>query len=117
MVFEWDKKKNASNIKKHGISFETAREVFSGDYYTVIVAENGIPALDLMRKYHPGVVVSDIMMPEMDGFELLKAVRDDEELSYIPVVLLTANNEEGQEGAKPKMLQQQLRTKPPRLHA
>ena len=64
------------------------------DYYTVIVAENGIPALDLMRKYHPGVVVSDIMMPEMDGFELLKAVRDDEELSYIPVVLLTANNEE-----------------------
>ena len=40
--------------------------------YQVVEAENGIQALDQIRKYTPDLVIMDVMMPEMDGFETLR---------------------------------------------
>ena len=54
--------------------------------YQVIEAENGLHALDQIRQFTPDLVVMDVMMPEMDGFETLKLLR---EISTVPVILLT----------------------------
>jgi DNA-binding response OmpR family regulator len=59
--------------------------------YQVIEAENGIQALDQIRKYTPDLVIMDVMMPEMDGFETLGMLR---EISTVPVILLTVRSEE-----------------------
>jgi two-component system KDP operon response regulator KdpE len=61
------------------------------DNYQVIEAENGIQALDQIRQFNPDLVVMDVMMPEMDGFETLKLLR---EISTVPVILLTVRDDE-----------------------
>lgn len=58
--------------------------------YRVIEAPNGRVALGTARESVPDLILCDIMMPEMDGEELCRAVRDDPELSYLPVIMLTA---------------------------
>ncbi|MBP6016984.1 MAG: response regulator transcription factor [Candidatus Promineofilum sp.] len=59
--------------------------------YQVIEAENGIQALDQIRQFNPDLAVMDIMMPEMDGFETLRLLR---EISTTPVILLTVRSDE-----------------------
>ena len=59
--------------------------------YQVVEAENGIQALDQIRKYTPDLIIMDVMMPEMDGFETLGMLR---EISTVPVVLLTVRSDE-----------------------
>lgn len=61
-----------------------------GNRYKTLTASNGIQALDLIRKYKPALVLSDIMMPEMDGIALLKAVKSDPAVCHTPVILITA---------------------------
>lgn len=63
--------------------------LFSKDY-KVWKADNGIEALESVRKSEPNVIVSDIMMPEMDGLELCKKIKNDINTCHIPVLLLTA---------------------------
>ena len=59
--------------------------------YQVIEAENGLQALDQVRQFNPDLIVMDVMMPEMDGFETLKLLR---EISTVPVILLTVRDDE-----------------------
>lgn len=53
-------------------------------------ASNGIQAFDLIKKHFPDIVVSDVMMPQMDGYELCAKIKNDIEVSHTPIVLLTA---------------------------
>ncbi len=57
--------------------------------FQVVVAQNGKDALSMMRKRKPTIIISDILMPEMDGYELCRQIRADEKLKYTPVILLT----------------------------
>ncbi len=57
--------------------------------YEVTVQRNGKDALSYMREHKPTIVISDILMPEMDGYELCRQIRADANLQYIPVILLT----------------------------
>ncbi|KAA6461833.1 response regulator [Acidobacteria bacterium AB60] len=68
---------------------EYVRGLLSGRYH-VLVAENGSNALEIIRQSRPDLVLSDVMMPEMDGFALLAALRADPATSQIPVVMLSA---------------------------
>jgi len=61
--------------------------------YTVLLAKNGIEALDKINYNNVLVVVSDIIMPEMDGLELCNAIKANINTCHIPVVLLTAKGE------------------------
>jgi len=61
------------------------------EQHLVIEAHNGLEALDAIRKQLPQLVLLDIMMPELDGFETLRLLR---EYSEIPVILLSARGEE-----------------------
>jgi PAS domain S-box-containing protein/diguanylate cyclase (GGDEF)-like protein len=58
--------------------------------YRVEVADNGHSALEAARVRKPALVVSDIAMPGMDGFEMCRALKNDPELNDVPVILLTA---------------------------
>ncbi len=60
------------------------------DYYKVLEAENGRVGLDMAIKHLPDLIISDVMMPEMDGMELLSHLRNNKELKTVPIVLLTA---------------------------
>jgi len=61
--------------------------------YRVITALNGKEALRLVR-HHPSLVVLDILMPELDGWEVCKAIRKDPSTSKIPIIFLTARDSE-----------------------
>jgi len=60
--------------------------------YTVIKALNGQEALDLLKEHAVQLLISDVMMPVMDGFELCRIIKTNLEYSHIPVILLTAKN-------------------------
>ncbi|MFB9075997.1 two-component regulator propeller domain-containing protein [Flavobacterium procerum] len=61
------------------------------DNYIVYSAENGEEGLKLTKKHMPDLVISDITMEEMDGLELCRKIKEDNALSHIPVILLTAS--------------------------
>ncbi|MBQ8046884.1 MAG: response regulator [Prevotella sp.] len=69
------------------------RNYFSSQY-NVLTATNGRDALDLTRAEQVQMVVSDVMMPEMDGYELCRILKGDVLTSHIPVILLTAKTEQ-----------------------
>ena len=57
--------------------------------YEVVHALNGKEAYSLLKANKPDVVISDILMPEMNGFELCEKIREDEITKHIPVIMLT----------------------------
>lgn len=61
--------------------------------YEVFVAQSGQEALESIRKYKPDLVILDIMMPGMDGFEVCRQIRADPEIQHVPVMMLTAKAE------------------------
>jgi len=61
-----------------------------GESYEVLEARNGKIALALALKHIPDIILSDVMMPALDGYELCTALKNDARTSHIPIVLLTA---------------------------
>ena len=65
-----------------------------GEYFKrVIIASDGVEALQLTRSHVPDIIVSDVMMPRMNGYELCKNIKEDITISHIPIVLLTARDD------------------------
>ena len=62
-------------------------------YYNIYIAQNGIEALEIIRQKQIDLIISDVMMPEMDGYELTKQLKDDPDHSHLPIILLTAKHE------------------------
>jgi two-component system cell cycle response regulator len=60
------------------------------DYYVVTQAENGLVALEKIKAEKPDIVLLDVMMPELDGFETCHRIKTNPETSHIPVVMVTA---------------------------
>ena len=65
------------------------------DKFNIHIANNGVEGLKKVHLYHHDIVVTDQMMPEMDGLEMLQSIRKDFQISHIPVIILTAKNDEG----------------------
>ncbi|MEQ8678795.1 MAG: two-component regulator propeller domain-containing protein [Cyclobacteriaceae bacterium] len=62
------------------------------NHFNVREAVNGAEGLEKVKKYFPDIIVSDVMMPEMDGFEMCGKVKTDLETCHIPIILLTARS-------------------------
>jgi CheY-like chemotaxis protein len=61
------------------------------DQYEILEYSSGIEAIEDFRKNKPDVVILDISLPEMDGTEILRRLRDDSDLNSLPVIALTAH--------------------------
>ncbi len=63
------------------------------DNYAVDAARNGAEALELLKSNRPDLVLTDVMMPDVSGLDLTRAIKEDPSLRHIPVILLTARGE------------------------
>lgn len=112
-IIEDEQEIEVANRKKSGI-LDTFETVFRTNYklllvednievldylqkqlsaeYTIITAKNGREALELAEKELPDMIISDVMMPEMDGVELCRRIKKDIRLCHMPVLLLTAKS-------------------------
>lgn len=96
---------NSKNVKRAKKSIEIKQRIviiddnaelrkyiaeYLSSYYKVFEAENGKEGLEVCRKKKPVLCVADIMMPIMDGFQFVEALKSDDNISHIAVVLLTA---------------------------
>ncbi len=68
------------------------RTVFEGEQYDVVTATDGIEGLDEVHRRAPDLIVTDSVMPGLDGFALLRRLRDDPATRRIPVVMLTSGD-------------------------
>lgn len=78
-----------SDVLRKIVGFNLTKEGF-----IVEEARDGVEALEKMESAKPDLVILDIMMPRLNGFEVLKRMRTDPELSDIPVIVLTAKGGE-----------------------
>ncbi len=62
--------------------------------FEVLEARDGEEALEMIRRHRPGLVFLDVMMPKMNGYDVVREVREDEELNEVHVILLTAKGQE-----------------------
>ena len=69
------------------------------DEYSILQAADGVEAMEILRSQPVDVVLLDIVMPRMDGFEVLKAMKEEESLSGIPVIMATSEKEKSEERA------------------
>lgn len=76
------------------ITLATVADILQDAGYEVLTAANGLEALELMEDHTPDLIVSDIMMPEMDGYQFYEAVRANSTWRLIPFIFLTAQREQ-----------------------
>lgn len=65
----------------------------TNEYYDVITAKDGFEAIAKTKEHKPDLILLDVMMPGMDGFEVCQKLKEDKEVSHIPVVMVTALSE------------------------
>ena len=69
---------------------DTLESLLIKENYNLLFASNGIETLEMTRKYKPDLILLDIMMPGMNGYEVCRKIREDNVLAEIPVILVTA---------------------------
>lgn len=69
---------------------EVLAAVLETDGYELILAENGFQAIDFAGARHPDIILLDVMMPGMDGFEVCRRIRGNPEIAEVPILFLTA---------------------------
>jgi CheY-like chemotaxis protein len=74
-------------------AIDFVKEVLEGEGYNVITASDGAKGLSTMRSEAPDLVILDVQMPEMDGFQVFQEMKRDDALKAIPVVMLTGIRE------------------------
>ena len=77
-------------VEDSGIQAEMLRRLLAEAGHQVSIGRNGVEGLQEARTHRPDLVISDVTMPVMDGFELCRQIRSDATLSTLPVILLTA---------------------------
>ncbi|MBU3011384.1 response regulator [Polaribacter vadi] len=97
VINEEDQLSNTNKKKEHSIlvvenELDVQHFLLStlGNQYEVTIASNGLEGLEKIKLKNPDLVISDVMMPEMDGFELCNKIKSDSKTCHIPVLLLTA---------------------------
>src|SRR5437867_12010140 len=74
-------------------NIQTVAAILKGKGYQLSVATNGKQALDVLEKIRPDLILLDVMMPELDGFETCQRIKSAEAWRDIPVIFLTAKTD------------------------
>lgn len=73
---------------------ESIADILEMEGYEVHIAANGVHALNAMASRIPDMVITDLLMPEMDGLSLIRKIRSSEKYSTVPIIVLTADASE-----------------------
>lgn len=71
-------------------NLQLLRDTLDGYGYKLLAAKNGKTALSIAQKAKPDLILLDIMMPELDGYEVCRRLKDDQATAQIPVIFVTA---------------------------
>ncbi len=80
-------------VEDTAVQAELLRRIFVNEGYKVIIAENGVEGFHSALNHSPSLIISDVLMPEMDGFEMCRKIKNEHNLRDIPVILLTQLSE------------------------
>ena len=84
-------------VDDNAVVLKLLSHLLKSEDYLVVTAKNGIEALKLASTERPNLIVTDYMMPEMDGVALIKKLKSQMSTRFIPIIMLTAKNEEESE--------------------
>lgn len=95
-------KRNTLLLIEDDLELRTSLQHLLSKKYKVTLSSNGLEGLETATKINPNLIISDVMMPKMDGFELCKKIKENVNTSHIPIILLTAkiNGEDQLAGLK-----------------
>lgn len=74
------------------LNLKLLEAMLTAEYYNVLTAADGQEALEVTRDARPDIILLDVMMPGMDGYEVCRRIKDDPEINHIPIVMITALN-------------------------
>lgn len=84
-------------VEDNELNMKLFRDLVEACGYETVETRNGLAALDLARESKPSLILMDIQLPEVSGIEIIKQLKEDEELKSIPVVSVTAFAMKGDE--------------------
>lgn len=88
----YDNKKKILVVDDSAVTRKVVRGIFTHSGFEVLEAQNGLEAMECFKNAIPDLVLLDIIMPEMDGYEVLSALKKNKALKDIPVIMLTARD-------------------------
>ena len=91
-VVEIDDSKQTLLIVEDNIELVSLLKAHFVDRFNVITALDGEMGLKYCNEYYPDLIISDVMMPKMDGIEMCKAIRNNLSIAYTPIIMLTAKS-------------------------
>ena len=84
-------------VEDNELNMKLFHDLLDSQGYETLQTREGMQALALARAHHPDLILMDIQLPEISGLEVTKWLKDDEELSHIPVIAVTAFAMKGDE--------------------
>ncbi|KEG19636.1 response regulator [Bartonella bacilliformis] len=84
-------------VEDNELNMKLFRDLVEASGYETVETRNGLVALDLARLSKPSLILMDIQLPEVSGIDVIKQLKEDEELKFIPVVAVTAFAMKGDE--------------------
>ena len=84
-------------VEDNDLNMKLFHDLLEAHGYDVVGAREGVDAVSLARAHHPGLILMDIQLPEVSGLEVIKWLKEDEELQRIPIIAVTAFAMKGDE--------------------
>ncbi|HEX9653015.1 MAG TPA: diguanylate cyclase [bacterium] len=75
------------------VNIQLLTTYLASEGYEIVSARDGVEAIELVRKHLPDLILLDVMMPKMNGFEVCQVIKADKDTMFIPVIMVTALNE------------------------
>ncbi len=75
------------------VNIQLLTTYLASEGYDILSARDGVEAIELVRKHLPDLILLDVMMPKMNGFEVCQVIKSDKDTMFIPVIMVTALNE------------------------
>ena len=84
-------------VEDNELNMKLFHDLLDSQGYQTLQTREGLQALALARQHHPDLILMDLQLPEISGLEVTKWLKDDEELSHIPIIAVTAFAMKGDE--------------------
>jgi two-component system alkaline phosphatase synthesis response regulator PhoP len=81
-------------VDDSGTSRMMAQMALAGERYQLVTAKDGVEALEQARRHRPDLILLDVIMPRMDGFEVCQKLREEADTQNTPILMITTRGEE-----------------------